>query len=399
MKKSDVIVVGGGLAGSHTTFHLSRLGLKVILLERGSIACGASGRNGGQVLQCEGKDRDKDIILNRLKYTKRSVRLLKELKDELDFDYEFKQVGTADIVTDEEGLAESKELYELSHSIGDDEIEFLDWKGLHEVCPYFADFLIGGRIRTTDGNLNPLNLANGLVDKAKKYGAEVYTWHNVDKVVIESGKVKGVEANGEKFSADKVVLATSLWTRDLLPGFGFRIFPHRPLVSLSEPIPYFKPPAFEVLIGDDVVWGGTQTATGHLLVGGGAGKPRTVEEQYDYVLDWEDTIRNGRALAMIFTKIKAVNVLRIWCGVSAYTIDGLPLVGESAMAEGLYIMGGFVAGVCWTPICGKLLAELIANKTPEVDLESMNPNRFDNMKIELPEKYNYAIMLEHLGRL
>jgi glycine/D-amino acid oxidase-like deaminating enzyme len=69
------------------------------------------------------------------------------------------------------------------------------------------------------------------------------------------------------------------------------------------------------------------------------------------------------------------------------------------MAEGLYIMGGFVAGVCWTPICGKLLAELIANKTPEVDLESMNPNRFDNMKIELPEKYNYAIMLEHLGRL
>lgn len=399
MEKCDVIVVGGGLSGAASAFHLSKLGYKVILFEKGNIASGASGRNGGQVLQCEGKDKNPEIVLGRLKYTKRNIKLLHEYKKELDFDIEFRQIGSLDLVTSEEEYDEIKELWGMQREVGDNEVDLLDRKGLHEIFPYFGDFLIGARFRWTDGNLNPLNLTNGLIDKSRKYGAEIYTWHNVERVVIESGKVKGVEVKGQKFSSDRVVLATSCWTKDLIPGFGLKIFPHRPICCISEPYPEIKGPAFEVLIGDDITWGATQFQGGHLLVGGGAGRPRTAEEQYDYELDWKDMVRNASALAKIFPKLGDVNIIRCWAGTVGFTPDGFPLVGKSSIAEGLYIFGGFPAGMGLIPYTAKLLSDLIANKQMETDLGPFDPDRFNDLKIELPKRYNYAILEDFLGRL
>lgn len=399
MKQYDVIVVGGGLAGAATTFHLSKLGLKTALLEMGNIASGASGRNGGQVLQCEGKDKDPDVILGRLQYTKKNVQLLKEYEKELDIDFSLNQVGSLDLVTSEEEYEEISEIWEIQKRIGDDEVDLLDDGEFHKEFPHFADFLIGARFRWSDGNVFSPGLVNGLVDKGKKYGADVFTWHKVDEVVIESGKVKGVQAKGQRFGADRIVLATSFWTRELLPGFGLKIFPHRPVCCISEPYPQVRGPAFEVLLGDDITWGATQFQGGHLLVGGGAGRPRSLKDQHDYVLDWKDTVRNAAALAKIFPKLGDVNILRCWTGTVGFTIDGFPLVGRSSFAEGLYIIGGFPAGIGIISYTGKLLADMIAGKAMEVDLDPYDPDRFNDIRIELPEKYNYAILEEYLGRL
>ena len=399
MKNYDVVVVGGGLAGAAVTFHLSKLGCRVALLEMENIASGASGRNGGQVLQCEGKDKDPDVLLGRLKYTKRNVNLLKEYEKELDIDFEFNQVGSLDLVTTEEEFEEIKEIYEVQKKIGDDEVGLLNDSEFHREFPYFANFLIGARFRWSDGNVFSINLVNGLVDKAGKYGADIYSWHKVDKVVMESGRVKGVEANGTRFGADRVVLATSFWTKEILPGFGLKIFPHRPVCCISEPYPDVRGPAFEVALGDDITWGATQFKGGHLLVGGGAGKPRPLEKQHDYVLDWGDTIRCGAALSRIFPRLGGVNIIRCWTGTVGFTIDGFPLVGKSSIAEGLYIIGGFPAGMGIIPYTAKLISDLIMDKEMEVDLDPYNPDRFNDVKIELPEVYNYAILEEHLGRL
>jgi sarcosine oxidase subunit beta len=399
MRKYEVIVVGGGLAGASATFYLSKLGIKAALLEMGNIASGASGRNGGQVLQCEGKDKDPDVILGRLKYTKKNVELLKEYEQELDIDIQFNQIGSLDLVTSEEEFEEVSEIHKIQQEIGDDEVELFDDREFHKEFPHFADFLIGARFRWTDGNVFSLNLVNGLVDKARKYGAEVYTWHKVEKLIIESGKVQGVEANDNQFRADRVVLATSFWTKDLLPGFGLKIFPHRPVCCISEPYPEIRGPAFEVALGDDITWGATQFMGGHLLVGGGAGRPRALEEQHDYLLDWGDTVRCGATLSKIFPKLGDVNILRCWTGTVGFTIDGFPLVGKRSYADGLYIIGGFPAGMGLISYTGKLMAEMIAGKEMEMDLDPYDPDRFNDVRIELPERYNYAILEEHLGRL
>jgi len=399
MKNYDVIVVGGGLAGSATTYHLSLLGYKVALVEQGNIASGASGRNGGQVLQCEGKDKNPDVLLGRLRYTKGNIKLLKEYEKDLDMDFQFRQVGSLDLVTSEEELEEVKEIYEVQKKIKDDEVVLLDDAEFHKEFPHFADFICGARFRWSDGNIFSLNLVNGLVDGSKKLGADIFTWHKVDKVVIESGKVKGVEAKGLRFASERVVLATSFWTKEILPGFGLKIFPHRPICCISEPYPEIRGPAFEVVMGDDITWGATQFQGGHLLVGGGAGRPRALEEQHDYVLDWADMVRNAAALAKIFPKLGDVSIIRCWTGTVGFTIDGFPLVGKSSFGEGLYIIGGFPAGMGLIPYTAKLLADLIADREMEVDLEPYDPDRFNDVRIELPERYNYAILEDYLGRL
>jgi glycine/D-amino acid oxidase-like deaminating enzyme len=399
VKKYDVIVVGGGLAGAATTYHLTKLGYRVALFEKENIASGATGRCGGQVLQCEGKDKDPDVLRGRLQFTKRNIKLLKEYEEELDVDIEFNQVGSLDIATSEEEYEVIREIWETQKKIGDDEVELLDQGDFHKEFPYFAEFMIGARFRWSDGNINPFNLTNGLVNQSRKYGAEIYTWHNVDKVEIESGKVRGVRAKGCKFSSEKVVLATSFWTSDLIQGFGLKIFPHRPVCCVSEPYPDIRGPAFEVVIGDDITWGATQFKGGHLLVGGGAGRPRSIEEQHDYRLDWKDTVRNAAALAKIFPKLGHVSIVRCWTGTVGFTIDGFPLVGKTSRAEGLYLIGGFPAGMGLISYTAKLLADLIADREMEVDLDTYDPDRFNNLKIELPQKYNYAILEDYLGRL
>ena len=82
-----------------------------------------------------------------------------------------------------------------------------------------------------------------------------------------------------------------------------------------------------------------------------------------------------------------------------FTIDGFALVGPSSFAEGLYLNAGYPSGMNFIPILSKLLADLIAEKEMEVDLDPFDADRFNDVKIELPERYNYAILEEHLGRL
>jgi glycine/D-amino acid oxidase-like deaminating enzyme len=72
---------------------------------------------------------------------------------------------------------------------------------------------------------------------------------------------------------------------------------------------------------------------------------------------------------------------------------------RGASTDGLYIIGGFPAGMDVIPYTGKLLADLIMGKDMEVDLDPYDPDRFNSIKIELPEVYNYAILEEYLGRL
>jgi sarcosine oxidase subunit beta len=397
MKNYDAVVVGGGMAGAATTYNLSQWGLKVLLLERDNITSGASGRNGGQVIQLDGRDKDAEAIMNRLKYSTRTVDLLKVYEKELDFDFEFRQIGSIDVAADEAEYQELKELCGLQVQAGDREIEFLDWKGLHEICPFLGENFLGARYRWTDGNLSPFALTHGFVEKSIKYGAEVRTHCRVDSVVIESGQVKGVVAGDEKIAADKVVLATSASTQELVPEL--QVIPLRSHAALSEAIPEIKGPAFEVVYEGEIIYGSTQFKNGHILLGGGPDRPRTREEQYDYVMSWKDTQKNASILGKLFPRLGDINIFRCWAGTMGTTPDGLPLVGKSRLADGLFVIAGFPNGMAYISYIAKMLAHLVADKVPETNIDLFDPDRFNDLTVEIPERYNYTILADYLGRL
>lgn len=397
MKKYDVIIVGGGLAGAAMLYNLSCAGLRTLLLERHNIASGATGRNGGQVIQLDGRDRDARAIMNRLQYSRNTVALLKDYRTLLKTDFEFRQVGSIDVAATEEECEDLKTLCDMQIRAGDDEVEYLDRQSLHEIAPCLGDFLLGARYRWSDGNLYPFNLAFGLIERAVEAGAEVLTWCGVKRIVIESGKVRGVETEDGKYATDRVVLATSAWTKELFPEL--KVIPLRSHAALTEEIPLVGGSAFEVVFDGEIIYGSTQFNNGHILLGGGPDRPRTEKEQYDYTMSWRDTLKNASLLARLFPALAQVNILRCWAGTMGTTPDGLPLVGESGIAEGMYVIAGFPNGMAFIPYLAKLLSTLVEGGEPERSLEIFDPDRFAHMKIELPETYNYTILADYLGRL
>ena len=397
MKKYDAIVVGGGLAGAAVLYNLSLAGLHVLLLERHNIASGATGRNGGQVIQLDGRDKDATSIMNRLQYSKNTVSLLQDYKSRLEIDFDFRQVGSLDIAVTDKECEELKALCETQIIAGDDEVEYLDRKGLHEIAPYVGDNLQGARYRWSDGNLYPFYLARGLIEKAIENKAEVLTWCEVEQVAVQSGKVCGVETKDTRFAADRVIIATSAWTKDLIQEL--KVIPLRSHAALTEEIPMIGGSAFEVVYEGEIIYGSTQFRNGHVLLGGGPDKPRTEQEQYDYTLSWKDTLKNASLLAQLFPALSQVNILRCWAGTMGTTPDGLPLVGNSEIANGLYVIAGFPNGMAFIPYLAKLLSQQVEGKETELSLEIFDPDRFSHMNIELPAYYNYTILADYLGRL
>ncbi|MBM4049437.1 MAG: FAD-binding oxidoreductase, partial [Planctomycetes bacterium] len=101
-KEADVVVVGGGICGCSTAYHLAKAGKRVALLEARNIASGASGRNGGQVIQLDGRDTDADGIMNRLRYSRENNRMLRRFPAELGMEFEHVQIGSLDVASSEE---------------------------------------------------------------------------------------------------------------------------------------------------------------------------------------------------------------------------------------------------------------------------------------------------------
>jgi glycine/D-amino acid oxidase-like deaminating enzyme len=398
LEQYDVAVVGGGLAGAATTFNLTARGLKVGLFERGGLAHGASGRNGGQVIQLDGRDRSPEAIMKRLRYSRRTVELLKEYASILEADFEFRQVGSLDIATTDAEVEELEQLCAMQVRAGDTEVEFLDHKALHEVSPFLSDEFPGARFRWSDGNLYPFALVRGLVYWSLGNGARLHTGADVERVVVEGGRVRGIQVDGEAVAAaERVVLATSAWTRELFPQL--QVIPLRSHAALSDAIPEVQAPAFEVVVDGEILYGSTQFGNGHLLLGGGPDRPRSLEEQYDYTMSYLDTLKNASLLARVFPKLGDVHILRLWAGTMGTTPDGLPLVGASSLAEGLFVIAGFPNGMAFIPYIARLLSQVVAGEEPETDLGLFDPDRFIDLAVQLPERYNYTILADYLGRL
>jgi glycine/D-amino acid oxidase-like deaminating enzyme len=99
---ADVVVIGGGAVGTSVAYHLARRGKKVVLCEARNIGSGASGRCGGMVVHCYGREVNINKTDLRLMYTRANTEIMKEYARGFEIDFELRQVGCLDIVVDEE---------------------------------------------------------------------------------------------------------------------------------------------------------------------------------------------------------------------------------------------------------------------------------------------------------
>lgn len=402
-KNFDVIIIGGGMTGCASAYFLTKGGMKVALIEMRSICSGSSGRNGGQVIQVEGRDElSPEMCKKKNSIAAPGKKLLSELNEELDFDIEYRKNGSLDMAYSEHDEKIIKQNIDWQRDAGEDKLVYLDPADLKEFCPVFGDEIRGAKLRKDDGNVNPFRITYAFAFAAQRLGASIFTYTTVKSLITGRDKVLGVRTDkGDFLAGYGVVNATNAWTKYLFPEYP--VVPCKILAFVTEQLPTIPLPAIETVTNDDfdrtpfLFYGGSQK-DGNVIIGGPpVTLPESMDDHFNEDLMYDDISRFKRLYAKYWPKIKDVSLIRGWGGALGFTPDALPLVGRTRF-ENLYMNTGFTNGMAWCPICGQLIAEVILkNGKTSIPIDIMDPERFSGEVFDWPEKYNYTILHNYLA--
>ena len=397
--KADVVVIGGGAVGTSAAYHLSKLGKKVILCEARNIASGASGRCGGMVVHCYGRDFRIHETDKRLTFTRANTQVMKDYSKSFEIDFEFRQVGCLDIAVTEKEYEDLENLVKIQRSLGDNEIELLDKEQtLKEMWNLNPDLIVGSRLRRSDGNLNPFLLCRAQALEAKKHGAKIMTHTRVKKLLVKNKKIEGLLLGDDSvIMAEDVVSAVNGWTNQLITGT--EIIPTRGIAMITEKLPVLPAQPFETFCLGEFVYGCTQTLSGNYNIGG-AGPRNTVDEHLDEKIYLEEVLKVNSFISEIFPSLKDVAIIRTWAGPIGFTPDGIPSIGPMPGVKGLFVTGGYPAGMSWASVSGKLAAEYICDQKTSIPLDFTDPGRFIcKPEMRWPQPYDLTYLHEYMLKM
>ncbi len=362
----DVCVIGGGFAGLSAALHLAESGKKVILLEAEKIGFGASGRNGGQVVN--GYSRGYDDILRRCGKDTAEAMLAMSFaggdiirqrieKYGIACDYREGTFFAAFTKKQMAGLEHEKALWERA---GNTALEMFGAERIHEIAA--TKLYIGGLLDRRGGHLHPLNLALGEAAAIESLGGRIFEDSRVIRVG-KDGKPKVRTAHGS-VAADFVVVCGNAYLTGVLPELTGRIMPASSQVIATEPLgaglaQKLMPNGASVEDCNFLLDYYRMTADHRLLFGGGV-----IYSGYEP----GDVIRRLRPhLDRTFPTLRDKKIDFAWNGQFALTLTRLPHLGR--LSDTVYfIQGNSGHGVTACHLEGKLVAEAINHQAGEFDI-------------------------------
>jgi sarcosine oxidase subunit beta len=376
MKKFEAIVVGGGYPGCSIAYHLSKAGVKTLLLEKKEISSGASGGNFGCI-----QVQDASLGLS-LDLTMRSFPKVMDYERELEADLELTEIGSLIAATNVAEMEELEELYRGKKEAGLD-IHMYGPEQLREAEPNMSHEKFLGATYYKQGRLNPFKLMYSFLRKGKQMGLTVQEQTAVKELYMEGGKVKGVVlADGETIYAEQVIVAAGAWTKKLCKSAGVLVPIEyvRAEGFVSEKLQpflnnYYSAASFFTEahgmddVGMSLCMG--QTHSGNLLIGE-TSKPGIVDpDQASSLTSYDHFLKTKEALSEYFPALKDVNLLRAWTTVSPYTDTMEPVLGRVG-PEGLLVAAGFKSCVIMTAVTGEIITDLVTKGSTFCDLSSFN---------------------------
>jgi glycine/D-amino acid oxidase-like deaminating enzyme len=383
--ESDVVVVGGGIAGCTVAYALARQRARVVLVEQRMIAAGASGRNMGFLLN------EVDVEAYEL------MRTALPVYDEIargPLPFAFRETDMMLVPQDERQLDITRRRAEALRAHGLD-CAFVDEKELRAQLPHLREGLPGGYRLPGVWMVDPGAATRAFAEAARAAGADIRTGVRVGQLIMRSGRCEGVLTDGGLLAAGAVVLATGPWMQELLPSAP--VFAGRGWLlrtgSLDFELPWVlaemawpdldelgrasRPPTLsEVAAGayDKPVAATVAVVglpTGDALIG--TSLAPSLREPVEGV-DMPSRIAR-RALDLV-PGLGQASITASWYGMRPMSPDGLPLVGAT-QTEGLFLHAGHGSiGMQAAPATAQWLAHLVLEGKPAPDLERLRPDRF-----------------------
>ena len=387
IQTTDVIIIGAGIIGLSAGYYLSKSGKRVVVLEAGGFADGASGACDDMILF-----QSKKPGIN-LELAFESLELYRSLTSELDDSLGFQNLGGMVLIENQRELEVMEDFVTQQQSYGLD-VSILTRKDLLKKQPHIDSRFIASTYSPLDSQAYPFAVMHALARRGRDFGMEIY--HNSRVIDIRrdgNGDFFVKTAGGRIFQSGFVVNAAGAWASSVasLLEQNVPIEPKRGQIIITEKVPP---------VGETNLWSAKylvsklksgfeiESTEEEKRLGLGFAFTRTEGDSYligstrEMVgFDKGTTLEGIRAIINQATSfipvLKDVKFIRAIAGLRPSTPDGKMILGEHSEVPGFYTCAGHEGdGISLAPVTGRSLSQMICSGNVEKRLEELSPNRF-----------------------
>jgi sarcosine oxidase subunit beta len=287
-----------------------------------------------------------------------SVRRWPELDRELEGDTHYRRDGGLRVAIDDTAWAAAPAWAGEQRADGVP-VEIVTERAMRGLAPGLSPSCLGGVYSAIDGQAEAMATVLAFANAARRLGARLEEGVGIRRLVVEQGRVVGVERiDRSRVACDVAILTAGAWTADLLAAHGVRVRLETRALQMLLTVP--APKALAQVLGCfDRKLSVKQLADGAYLIGGGW--PALITDEAANA--WEllhDSVRASREVAgAVYPATAALPPARAWAGLEAFTPDGIPLLGSVPGIDGLFVAAGFCGhGFALSPAVGDILARL-----------------------------------------
>jgi D-amino-acid dehydrogenase len=412
--QNETIIIGGGIIGISAAYYLALQGLPVTVIEKGEIGSGSSYGNAGLLCPCHStpiampgvltqglkwlldaespfyiKPRlDRDLIswlwrfrsyCNQSAYEK-AVPLLRDLqRASLDLYHElieqeklacnFEQNGGLMLYRTEQGFEHGRHEARQMQRFGL-QMSILDATEARALEPAIHPQICGAVHNKEDAHLTPHLFVQGLAKAAQEAGATILPHTELLGFEVENQRITAVKSTQGEYEPGQLILAAGSWSALIARQLGIN-FPLQPAKGYSISVKRSgNSPQKYLYLGEARV---AVTPMGDMLRYAG-----TLElSGFDFTINKRRVDAIQRAAGAYLDPVGEVEAAEIWRGLRPCSPDGLPTIGRSRQIANLVVgTGHAMLGISMGPITGKLLAQIIQEQEPSIDLEPFHIERF-----------------------
>jgi sarcosine oxidase subunit beta len=374
-KTADVVIIGGGVMGTSTAYHLALKGCpNVLLLERESFfGMQATGRCAGGIRHQFGTEINVRISLL-------SLPMLDRFEQELGQPIDLRYCGYLFLLTNAQDVAAFRQQVEMQQRLGA-QTEWLQPEQIADIAPLVdLDGVLAGTFNAHDGLADPNSVVQGYVSGARRLGARLLNDVDVTGICVKGGKVQGVITDQGEIAAPVVVNAAGPWAGVVgeMVGVPIPVAPVRRQIAVTGPIPQV-PPDFPFVI--DFATGLYFHREGQGILTGMANPDQPVSFDQSMDMEWE-LVHLEEAMKRL-PILEQAGLASRWAGLYEVSPDAHPILGRVSEVDGFYCIGGFSGhGFQHGPACGLLLAEeIVDGAAHSLDITPLHNDRFREGKL------------------
>lgn len=379
---AQIIVIGGGIIGCSTAYHLARdHKADVILLEQGKLTSGSTWHAAGLV----GQLRSSASITKVLKY---SVDLYKRLNEETGLDTGWKMTGCLRLATNQNRWTEYKRLATTARSFGMD-MSLISPSEVKAMWPLMdTSDLVGATWLPTDGQASPSDITQSLAKGARMHGAKIFEGVRVTGFDMDGARIIAVNTNQGRIACEKVVNCCGQWARQIgaMAGINVPLQPIKHQYIITDKIEGLSTDAATIRDPDRRTY--FKEEVGGLVMGGYEPNPQAwvtgdVPNDWEFRLFDDDYDHFEQHMSQAIARVPAlehVGVKQMINGSESFTPDGNFILGVAPECSNMFVGAGFNAfGIASGGGAGWVLADWTMAGEAPLDLWAVDIRRFSNL--------------------